>query len=159
MDPSDLNSLHGPSDLNWDDLRFVLAVSRAGSLARAARALHVDHTTVGRRVEAAEAALGVRLFTRTTTGFVLTADADRLLQPMRQVEDAVLALERTAEAQDERLAGAVRVTSPETLGVSYLAPRLAAVGRAHPGRTLELMPAGGGARMVLDGLAFEYGFS
>lgn len=142
MDPSDLNSLHGPSDLNWDDLRFVLAVSRAGSLARAARALHVDHTTVGRRVEAAEAALGVRLFTRTTTGFVLTADADRLLQPMRQVEDAVLALERTAEAQDERLAGAVRVTSPETLGVSYLAPRLAAFGLANPGLTIELMPAG-----------------
>jgi DNA-binding transcriptional LysR family regulator len=128
--------------MNWDDLRHVLAVSRAGSLARAAKALHVDHTTVGRRVEAAEAALGVRLFTRTTTGFVLTADGERLVEPMRRVEEAALAVERAAEAQDERLAGAVRVTSPETFGVSYLGPRLATFGLAHPGLKIELMPAG-----------------
>ena len=128
--------------MNWDDLRFVLAVSRAGSLTRAASVLHVDHTTVGRRVEAAEAALGVRMFTRTTTGLVLTDDADRLLASMRQVEDAVLALERAAAAQDERLEGPVRVTSPETFGVSYLAPRLAGFGLSHPGVAIELMPAG-----------------
>lgn len=130
--------------MNWDDLRFVLAVARAGSLARAARTLQVDHTTVGRRVEAAEAALGVSLFTRTTTGFVPTADADRLLESMKQVEDAVLAVERTAEAHahGERLEGVVRVTSPETFGVSYLGPRMATFGLTHPGLTIELMPAG-----------------
>ena len=38
-----------------DDLRYVLALAKAGSLARAARALEVDHTTVGRRIEALEA--------------------------------------------------------------------------------------------------------
>lgn len=128
--------------MNWDDLRFTLAVARAGSLARAAKILQVDHTTAGRRVEAAEAALGVRLFTRTTTGFVLTADGERLLPAMKQVEDAVLAVERGAEAQGERLEGPVRVTSPETFGVSYLAPRLATFGRAHPGLNIEILPAG-----------------
>ncbi len=128
--------------MNWDDLRFVLAVSRAGSLTRAAKLLQVDHTTVGRRVEAAEAALGVRLFTRTTTGLVLTEEAGRLLAAMQQVEDAVLAVERAAAAQDARLEGTVRVTTPETFGVSYLAPRLASFGLAHPGLTIELVPAG-----------------
>jgi hypothetical protein len=97
--------------MNWDDLRFVLALSEAGSLARAAKALAVDHTTVGRRVEAAEASLGVRLFTRTTTGYVATADAERLLGPMKQVEDAVLAVERGATASRDTLEGVVRVTS------------------------------------------------
>lgn len=82
------------------------------------------------------------MFTRTTTGLVLTDDADRLLASMRQVEDAVLALERAAAAQDERLEGPVRVTSPETFGVSYLAPRLAGFGLSHPGVAIELMPAG-----------------
>jgi DNA-binding transcriptional LysR family regulator len=128
--------------MNWDDLRFVLALSKAGSLARAAVVLEVDHTTVGRRVEAAEVALGLRLFTRTTTGYVLTADADRLLGPMRQVEEAVLAVERNAHAHGARLEGALRVTSPETFGVTYLAPRLASFGLENPGLSIELMPAG-----------------
>ncbi len=34
----------------WDDVRFFLAVSREGSLSGAARALGVDHVTVGRRI-------------------------------------------------------------------------------------------------------------
>lgn len=127
---------------NWDDLRFVLAVSQQGSLAKAAKKLHVDHTTVGRRVEAAEASLGVRLFTRTTTGFVPTADARRLLASMHKVEDAVAAVERAAAPNPDRLEGKLTVTSPETFGVSYLAPRLAAFGASHPGLCIELVPAG-----------------
>lgn len=128
--------------MNWDDLRFVLALANAGSLARAAKVLGVDHTTVGRRIEAAEAALGVSLFTRTTKGHVPTADAERLLVPMRQVEDAVLAVERCAQADSQSLEGTVRITSPETFGVVYLAPRLAAFGREHPGLVIELLPGG-----------------
>lgn len=132
--------------MSWDDLRFVLALSRAGSLARAAKQLGVDHTTVGRRIEAAEAALGVSLFTRTSTGYVPTAEAERLLAQIGQVEDAVLALERGAHAQRASLEGTVRVTSPETFGARYLAPQLATLGLSHPGLTIEL--AAGGA--VLD---------
>jgi DNA-binding transcriptional LysR family regulator len=128
--------------MNWDDLRYVLAVSKQGSLMKAARVLGVDHTTVGRRVEAAEAALGVRLFTRTTTGLVQTADAARLLASMHKVEDAVVAVERAAAPHPDRLEGKLTVTAPETFGVSYLAPWLAAFGVAHPGVQLELVPAG-----------------
>lgn len=128
--------------MNWDDLRYVLALSAVGSLAKAAKVLDVDHTTVGRRIEAAEAALGVRLFTRTTTGYVPTADADRLIGPMRQVEEAVLAVERGAVARRDTLEGAVRITSPETFGVAYLAPRLAVFGQQHPGLQIELVAAG-----------------
>jgi DNA-binding transcriptional LysR family regulator len=128
--------------VNWDDLRFVLALSRAGSLARAARELRVDHSTVGRRIEAIEADLGVRLFTRTTTGYVITAEAERLLPGIRNVEEAVLAIERGAHAQHDAVEGVVRVTSGETFGARYLAPRLVAFGRAHPGLTLELIAGG-----------------
>jgi DNA-binding transcriptional LysR family regulator len=125
--------------MNWDDLRFVLALAKAGSLTRAAKALKVDHTTVGRRIEALEADLGVSLFTRTTTGLVATAEAERLLPDIKLVEEAVLALQRGAHAQQESLDGVVRVTSGETFGIRYLAPRLAALGQRHPGLTLELV--------------------
>ncbi len=128
--------------MNWDDLRFVLAVADTGTLSRAAKTLAVDHTTVGRRIEAAEAALGVRLFTRTTRGYVPTADADRLIAPLQQMEEAVLSVERGVASRGDGLAGAVRVTSPETFGASYLSPRLAKFGVKHPSLTIELMPAG-----------------
>lgn len=128
--------------MNWDDLRYVLALSRAGSLARASKVLGVDHTTVGRRVEGAERALGVRLFTRTSTGYVATAEAERLLDDLRSVEHAVHGLERGAVAQKSEILGTVRVTSPETFGCAYLAPRLAALGREHPGLAIELVTTG-----------------
>jgi DNA-binding transcriptional LysR family regulator len=128
--------------MDWDDLRFVIALAKSGSLARTAKVLGVDHTTVGRRVASAEAALGVRLFTRTTTGYVATADADRLLGPMRQVEESVLAVERSAQARGDRLEGALRVTAPETFGAAYLAPRLASFGRMNPGLSIEVVPSG-----------------
>ena len=130
------------SDLNWDDLRFVLALANAGSLARAARQLSVDHTTVGRRVESAERALGLRLFLRSSTGYALTQDGERLLAPMRSVEHAVHAVSQAAHVHGEGLTGRVRVTSPETFGLVYLAPRLASFGGQHPGLTVELRPSG-----------------
>lgn len=128
--------------MNWDDLRFVLVLSKTGALTRAAQILKVDHTTVGRRIEAAEAALGVRLFTRTAAGYVLTAEADRLLPSMRQVEEAALAVERAAAANADGLTGLVRVTSPETFGISYLAPRVAAFGLQHPSLSIDLVTSG-----------------
>jgi DNA-binding transcriptional LysR family regulator len=128
--------------MNWDDLRYVVTLSRSGSLARAARELGVNHTTVGRRIEAAEAALGTRLFSRTTTGYLLTDDGQRLLGPLQSVEDSVSAVERQATERRDSLEGTVRITAPETFGVSYLSPRLAAFGRRHPELSIELLPSG-----------------
>jgi DNA-binding transcriptional LysR family regulator len=62
--------------IEWDDLRYVLAVANAGSLAGAARNLGVNHTTVLRRVGAFEKRLGLRLFERLPTGYVLTAGGE-----------------------------------------------------------------------------------
>lgn len=128
--------------MNWDDLRYVLALSKLGSLARTAKSLRVDHTTVGRRVEAAEAALGMKLFARTTSGYVPTADGERVIADLRGVESAVHALERGADAQKHAVEGTVRVTSPETFGATYLAPLLATVGNRHPGLAIELVTTG-----------------
>ena len=128
--------------MNWDDVRYVLALAKAGSLAKTAKALGVDHTTVGRRVEALETDLGVRLFTRTSAGYVPTADAERLLPDMRSVEDAAIALERGVHARKSTIEGVVRVTAPETFGCLWLAPRLATLREVHPGLGIELSSTG-----------------
>ena len=128
--------------MNWDDLRFVGAVARHGSLLHAGKELRVDHTTVGRRIAAAEDALGVRLFSRSTTGLVLTADGERLLAPLGRVEDAVHTLLRQAGGETSALAGAVKVTAPESFGIAWLAPRLAAFAQRNQGLRIELDPSG-----------------
>jgi len=46
---------------DWDDLRYLLAARRAGSLLHAGRALGVATSTVGRRLDALERRVGTRL--------------------------------------------------------------------------------------------------
>jgi DNA-binding transcriptional LysR family regulator len=123
----------------WDDLRYVLAVAAEGSLAGAARALGVNHTTVLRRVNAFEERLGLRLFERLPTGYFLTSGGAELIEAARLMEDTVTALERRLAGQDRRLAGAVRVTTTDTLTDMLLPPILAAFRAKHPSIQVELI--------------------
>jgi DNA-binding transcriptional LysR family regulator len=122
----------------WDDLRFILAVAEHGSLARAARALGVHHTTVLRRIDSFEAAHGLRLFERLPTGYVLTPGGEELLAAARTMAGMVTALERRLAGQDLRLAGELRVTTTDTLMGSILPEMLAAFHAAHPGVKVEV---------------------
>ena len=127
--------------MDWDDLRYVLALAEAGSLAGAARKLKVDHTTVGRRIEALECAVGVQLFTRTTNGYTLTREAEELLPGIRDIEASVLALERKAQARNESIKGTIRITASEALGSRFVAPRLSSFARQHPEICLQFVTA------------------
>src|SRR5210317_1395216 len=71
--------------MDWDDLRFFLAVASAGSLSAAARALNVNTTTVLRRIANLEQALDARLFERLRSGYELTPDGTRLLETLGPV--------------------------------------------------------------------------
>jgi DNA-binding transcriptional LysR family regulator len=124
--------------LEWDDLRYVLAVANAGSLAGAARNLGVNHSTVLRRVSAFEKELGLRLFERLPTGYVLTAGGEELTAAARHIDDTVTSLARKLAGQDLRLSGAVRVTTTDTLMASILPEILAKFHTAHPGICIEV---------------------
>lgn len=124
--------------IDWTDLRFFAAVSRAGSLAGAARALGVNHSTVFRRINSLESTLGLRLFERTRTGYVPTAEGEEAMATAIGVEDAITALDRRLSGKDYRLSGSVRVTAPDTVGAGFLEPHLRAFRQAYPGIHLEL---------------------
>lgn len=125
--------------LAWDDLRFFLAVADGGSLAAAARALGVNHTTVLRRIGALEAELGLRLFDRLPSGYAMTGGGESLLEAARQVEATVTGLERKLAGQDLRLEGELRVTTTDTLALTVLMSHLAGFRAAYPGVTLEVL--------------------
>jgi DNA-binding transcriptional LysR family regulator len=124
--------------LDWDDLRYVLAVAAAGSLAGAARSLGVNHTTVLRRVGAFEKRLGLRLFERLPTGYALTAGGEELIVAARRIDETVTTLERRLAGQDLRLTGTVRVTTTDTLMGSILPEILAELRERHPGIQVEV---------------------
>src|SRR4051794_37500716 len=108
--------------MDWNDLRFLLAVADGGSLSAAARALDVNHTTVLRRIARFETELGLRLFERLPTGYALTKGGDALAAAARQVEETVTAVERRIEGEDLRLSGVVRVATTDTLSMFVLPP-------------------------------------
>jgi len=104
-------------------LRFFLAVARHRTLSAAGRALHVNQSTMSRRLEALEVRMGARLLQRTPAGYVLTALGDAVLANVERIEDQALQVERTITGRDVRLEGTVRITTVETLAGRAVAPR------------------------------------
>jgi DNA-binding transcriptional LysR family regulator len=101
------------AQVHWDDLRYALAVARARTLSAAAEALGVSHTTVGRRLRALEEHLGVRLFDVGPEGFTATDAGRDLVAVAERMETETLSLEGRVFARDERLTGALRVSTME----------------------------------------------
>ncbi|MCU0656363.1 MAG: LysR family transcriptional regulator [Polyangiaceae bacterium] len=99
--------------MHWDDLRYALAIARAGTLSGAAEALGVSHTTVGRRIRALEEGLGVRLFDATPEGFQPTEAGADLVAVAERMETDSLALEGRILGRDARWTGALRVSVME----------------------------------------------
>lgn len=124
--------------MQWDDLRFFLAVERSGTLSAAAARLGVDATTVGRRVERLSEALATPLFDTGPQGHRLTAAGEKLLHHAEAVERAITAASGDLTGESQRLAGTVRIAMSEGFATHVVAPRLPAFHATNPGIMLEL---------------------
>lgn len=125
--------------MNWDDLRYFLAVASEGSLSGAARVMRVNPATVSRHVDALEQRLAVRLFDRRQDGYLTTPAGEKLLERARIIEDEMFALSRAFDAEDQGLTGTVSVTATESLTVPFLIPNLPRLRERHPGIRLQLV--------------------
>jgi DNA-binding transcriptional LysR family regulator len=124
--------------LDWDDLRYFLAIHRAGTLARAAAQLEINATTVGRRLSALEERVNARLFDRTPDGYTITNAGRDLLFRAERIESEALALEREVLGADQRLSGSVRVTATEMIATRFIMPHVPRLRERHPEIALEL---------------------
>ena len=132
---------------DWEDMRHFIALAEAGTLSGAARALGVDHATVGRRVGSLEMALGGALIERLPKRWVLTETGRQIAALAQGMETQAYALERAARAQHAPLSGTVTVSSPPAFASHFLAPRLAALRSLHPDIHLSLTGAQGVASL------------
>lgn len=101
--------------LDWNDLRFFLAVAEHGGTKAAARSLGVDPSTVQRRLAELERQIGQALVQRLPTGYRLTEFGEQMLEPSRRVAQSVAALERHLDDARHDVSGRVRFTCPEPL--------------------------------------------
>ena len=124
--------------LSWDDVRVLLALVRDGTYKGAGKRLGVAPSTVGRRLDAMEEALGVRLFDRTPDGVQPTVLVEQLLPFAEQVEGAASALVNAVEGFESKPEGVVRLTAPPGLMDYFVIPRLPEFRQRFPGIRLEL---------------------
>ena len=125
--------------MDWDDLRFFLELARVKRLNQAGKRLGVDHTTVARRIEQLEGALGCRLFESTAEGYELTDEGHRLLEHAEAIEGNIALLRESAVRKGGRVTGTVRIGTPEGFGTLFLTPRLGPLLEEHPGINVELL--------------------
>ncbi len=108
-----VRALCDDAHVDWDDLRYALAVARARTLSGAGEALGVSHTTVGRRLRALESRLGARLFDASDDGLTPTPAGQDLVDVAARMEADALALEGRVVGRDDGLTGALRVSMME----------------------------------------------
>jgi len=118
--------------LDWNDLKIILAIGRAGTLTGAASALNQNHSTVFRRINTIEEKLDVRFFDRLPNGYALTEAGETAMRSAERVDDEMHSLARELIGQDLRLQGSIRITAAEGVTLKLLGPLLAKFCKLHP---------------------------
>lgn len=133
---------------DWEDMRHFIALAEEGTLSGAARALKVDHATVGRRVSALEHSLGSTLIERLPKRWVLTETGQHIATLAQGMQVQAYMLERAARARHTPLSGTVTLSTPPAFAGHFLAPRLPTLRHLYPDIHLSLIGSAGVASLA-----------
>lgn len=103
---------------------FVAVVTR-GSLSAAAQAEGVAPAIIGRRIDALEARLGVKLLVRTTRRITLTFEGSAFLEDCQRILNDFANAEASVSLGGVKASGHVRITAPAGFGRRHVAPLIA----------------------------------
>src|ERR1700743_3263675 len=128
--------------IDWDDVRYFLAVARGGSVRAAAERLEVNHSTVLRRIAQLEQRLGAQMFEKLPTGYRLTEAGEEVLELAAQMEASSHQLETRVFGRDQGVRGLLRVTLAPPLATHLLMPDFTEFARLHPDIEMEILSSG-----------------
>src|SRR6201994_4051494 len=128
--------------IDWDGVRYFLAVARGGSVRSAAGRLEVNHATVLRRIAQLEQRLGAQMFDKLPAGYRLTAAGEEVLELAEQMEASSHQLETRVFGRDQGARGLLRVTLTPFLATHLVMPDLADFARMHPDIEMEIVSTG-----------------
>ena len=119
-------------------IESFVAVATKGSLTAAAGAKGVAPAVIGRRIDALEERLGVRLLLRTTRRITLTHEGSAFLEDCQRILADLTNAEASVSAGGIKASGALRITAPAGFGRRHVAPLLPAFLAQHPDVHLSL---------------------
>ncbi|MGI4777949.1 MAG: LysR family transcriptional regulator [Janthinobacterium lividum] len=119
-------------------LESFVSVAARGSLTAAARAEGVAPAIMGRRIDALEERLGVKLLVRTTRRITLTHEGSAFLEDCQRLLVEFADAEASVSAGGVRASGHLRVTAPAGFGRRHVAPLVPRFHALHPDVTLSL---------------------
>jgi DNA-binding transcriptional LysR family regulator len=128
--------------IDWDDVRYFLAVARGGSVRAAAERLGVNHSTVLRRIAQLEERLGARMFEKRPSGYRMTDAGEEVLDLASQMEASSHQLETRVFGRDQSVRGLLRVTMAPPLATHLFMPDFADFARLHPDIVMEILSSG-----------------
>ena len=138
--------------MDIETLRTVVLVAQQGSFAAAARVMNVDPSSVSRAVASAEAAIGLRLFQRTTRSLTVTEEGDVYL---RRIAPLLEELEHAREAATKSLrapSGTLKMTASVAFAHECIVPHLADFHRRFPDVSVELLPTDANLDVAANGI-------
>lgn len=124
--------------LDWGHFRTFLAILEQGSQSGAARALGLTQPTVGRHLDALEAAAGKPLFLRSHQGLLPTDTALGMRSYAETMAASAAALARAASGDTDSPEGTVRISVSEVIGLEVLPPILTQLQERYPRLAIEL---------------------
>lgn len=133
--------------MEWNDLKIILAIGRAGTLSGAAKSLDMNHSTVFRRINVIEEKMEVRFFDRLPQGYSMTEAGEAALRIAERIDNEVNGLSRELVGKDLRLQGSIRVTAPEGVSLRLLRPVLAEFLHEHPDIQIDLVVTGSALKL------------
>ena len=116
---------------------FVSVVAR-GSLTAAALAEGVAPAIMGRRLDALEERLGVKLLVRTTRRITLTHEGSAFLEDCQRLLADLANAEASVSAGGVKASGHLRITAPAGFGRRHVAPLVAKFREQHADVTITL---------------------
>lgn len=121
-----------------EDLRLFCVVARKNSFAESAKEMGSSPAYVSKRIALLEAALGVRLFHRTTRSVVMTEEGSNVHEWARRILDDVDQMLETVSSAKQVPRGLLKISTSFGLGRKYVSPLLSEFARLHPALRIQL---------------------
>lgn len=122
----------------FKQIETFVAVAAKGSLSAAAQAEGVAPAMIGRRLDALEERLGVKLFVRTTRKLTLTFEGSAFLEDCQRILRELYNAEASVSAGGVKASGHLRVSAPAGFGRKHVVPLVPLFASAHPDVTVTL---------------------
>ncbi len=123
---------------HFKQLETFVSVASRGSLSAAAAAEGVAPAIIGRRIDALEERLGVKLLIRTTRKISLTFEGSAFLEDCQRILNDLHNAEASVSAGGVKASGHLRVTAPAGYGRKHVAPLVPLFIESHPDVTITL---------------------